>query len=316
MNETPQSRQIHTGKSNWIYVIMGPEHALSRDELVASLSVIEGLEDTFVRSVPVPLVAPTSQVQAALWSQHFWPTLYRKSNPVGPHPSMISRSTDEITKDAAIWMTLAHQVARESKDAGYGEPVGACIVHRDGDKASVVALAADARWHKRRERGDKGNPMAHAVLRAVSMVAQKLVRAEQREPDGKPVPILEFDVFQDSPILPDEKKVFEMDHPSPNGYLCHDLELYVTHEPCVMCCMAILHSRMGRVVFRQRMPLTGGLCSEERGHGHHDPYVSESNWGRGLGLFWRRELNWSLLAWEWESAGFLKPLPVDYEVHA
>ena len=316
MNESPQSRQIHTGKSNWIYIIMGPEQLLSREELVSALSAIEGLEDEiFMRSVPVPMVAPTSQVQAAMWSQHFWPTVYRKNNPLGPHPSMVSRSTDEIANDAAIWMTLAHQVAQEGRAAGHGEPMGACIVHRDQGKTTVVALAADARWREGALRaGCTGNPMAHAVLRAISMVAQKLVRAEDRKMETPRDHILEFEAFQDNPILEDERKIFELDHPCPDGYLCHGLELYLTHEPCVMCSMAILHSRMGKVVFRHRMPLTGGLSAEDRGCNH--PALKGADGGRGLGLFWRRELNWSLVAWEWESSGSLRPLPVDKAIHA
>ncbi|KAL1866595.1 hypothetical protein VTK73DRAFT_4651 [Phialemonium thermophilum] len=315
MNETPQSRQIHTGKSNWIYIIVGPESSVSQSEISRKLSTVEGMEEeVFMRTVPVPELPPTSQVQAAMWSQHFWPTVYRKNNPLGPHPSLISRSTDEIANDAVIWMTLAHQIAQRSKEEGCGEAIGACIVHRLNGKASIVALAADARWHKQQNPGRTGNPLAHAVLRAISMVAQKLVRAENagkelRSPSG-----VEFDAFQDAPILADEQKVLDVDHPSPSGYLCHDLELYLTHEPCVMCSMAILHSRMGKVVFRHRMPLTGGLCAEARGHGH--PQLAGADWGRGLGLFWRRELNWSLIAWEWESVGLLKPLLVNYEVHA
>ncbi|KAK0635055.1 cytidine deaminase-like protein [Bombardia bombarda] len=316
MNETPQSRQIHTGKSNWIYIIVGPEAMLSRQEIIDILSKVEGLEDEkFLRAVPVPMVAPTSQVQAAMWSQHFWPTVYRKNNPLGPHPAMVSRNTDEITNDAAIWMTLAHQVAQQSRDAGYGEPMGACIIHRGEEgKTTVVALAADARWHQQGRTGHTGNPLAHAVLRAISMVAQKLVRAENRMTDTSPTPILEFEAFQDKALLEDEKKVFEEEHPCPDGYLCHGLEMYLTHEPCVMCSMAILHSRMGKVVFRHRMPLTGGLCAEDRGCDYR--VLNGADGGRGLGLFWRRELNWSLVAWEWESSGCVRPLTVDKTTHA
>ena len=315
MNETPQSRQIHTGKSNWIYIIIGPESMVSRSDAVNALSTVEGLEaDIFIHSVPVPMVAPTSQVQAAMWSQHFWPTVYRKNNPLGPHPAMVARNTEEISADAAIWMILAHHVAQTSKDAGHGEPIGACIVQRTEGGATVVALAADARWHQQGGLDGVGNPMAHAVLRAISMVAQKLVRAENRATDNKLQPIMEHEAFQDKPILADEKKVFEQEHPSPDGYLCHGLELYVTHEPCVMCSMAILHSRMGKVIFRHRMPLTGGMCAEDRGRGH--PRLAGTDGGRGLGLFWRRELNWSLVGWEWESNGCLRPLPVDKAIHA
>ncbi len=157
--------------------------------------------------------------------------------------------------------------------------------------------------------GSTGNPLAHAVMRAISQVAQKLVRAENQQTGTYPQPILEFEAFQDGPILEDEKKVFAEDHPNPDGYLCHGLELYLTHEPCIMCSMSILHSRMGKTIFRSRMPLTGGFCAEHRGH--HDGLDA----GNGLGLFWRRELNWSLVAWEWESGGGLPQLFVDQNLH-
>lgn len=101
MNETAQTKQIHTGKSNWVYVMLGLEATLSHKEMSEALSKLEGFEDgVFLASIPVPLLAPTSQVQAALWTSQFWPTMYRKNNPLGPHPSMVNRATDEIADDA------------------------------------------------------------------------------------------------------------------------------------------------------------------------------------------------------------------------
>jgi tRNA-specific adenosine deaminase 3 len=73
----------------------------------------------------------------------------------------------------------------------------------------------------------------------------------------------------------------------------------------VQCSMAILHSRMGRMVFCQHMPHTGGLSSDDRPNGG----------GRGLGLFWRRELNWSALAWEWEREGVAALPPIAPTTH-
>ncbi|KAK0706824.1 cytidine deaminase-like protein [Lasiosphaeria miniovina] len=318
MNDTPEGRHIHTGKSTWIYIICGPESELDRGALEAKLRELEEFEvGVFIASIVVPLVAPNSQMQAAMWSQHFWPTVYRKNNPIGPHPAMLARSTEEIDGDTSVWMMMAQQVAIESHDAGYGEPVGACIIKRDDEgHPVVVALAADARWigHDRGA-GETGNVMAHAVMRLVSMVAQKLKRVENKENGTVPEAPEEllFDAFQDAPILEAEQKIFQLDHPCPNGYLSHGLELYVTHEPCVMCCMAILHSRMGKVVFRYRQPLTGGLCAEHRGDGH--PALAGADGGQGLGLFWRRELNWSLIAWEWESPITFKMLDVDAAIH-
>ncbi|KAK6955575.1 hypothetical protein Daesc_003215 [Daldinia eschscholtzii] len=402
MNEG-NGRQVHLGKSNWLYIVLGPKDEMSYDELVKGLSTIDDIrDDIFVGTIPVPLLAPTSQVQANMWSQQFWQTVYRKNNPLGPHPSTISRTEAIVSRDASIWMNLAHQIAKKSQKAGYGEPIGAVIVKRtipgksdsgkqsapkegavesevsngegggpEGDNCNshhqnacevngashntaevpngvindvnqpdissseapaqdstkpdtegkettqIVAIAADARWYQQEKVGLTGNPMAHAALRAISMVAQKLVRAEDRPKSEQKM--MEFEAFQDKPLLSDEQLVFDEDHPCPDGYLCHELELYMTHEPCTMCAMAILHSRMGRIVFRHRMPLTGGMSSEDRGYdacgGSSACGEGSCGGGQGLGLHWRKELNWTLLGWEWESDS-IESLSVDAHLHA
>ncbi|OTB11392.1 hypothetical protein K445DRAFT_68441 [Daldinia sp. EC12] len=319
MNEG-NGRQVHLGKSNWLYIVLGPKDEMSYDELVKGLSTIDDIrDDIFLGTIPVPLLAPTSQVQANMWSQQFWQTVYRKNNPLGPHPSTISRTETIVSRDASIWMNLAHQIAKKSQKAGYGEPIGAVIVKHPEAKETtqIVAIAADARWHQQEKVGLTGNPMAHAALRAISMVAQKLVRAEDRPKSEQKM--MEFEAFQDKPLLSDEQLVFDEDHPCPDGYLCHELELYMTHEPCTMCAMAILHSRMGRIVFRHRMPLTGGMSSEDRGYdacgGSSACGEGSCGGGQGLGLHWRKELNWTLLGWEWESDS-IESLSVDAHLHA
>lgn len=294
MNDSAAGRQVHTAKSNWIYIIIGEVKEFTREELIGALTPIEGLEsDLFFATIPIPLLAPTSQIQAAMWTSQFWPTVYRKNNPLGPHPSVVARGSDEIKDSASLWMTLAYRVALQGKAAGIGEAIACVIVQRDDNGSSLVAVAADARWHQEPNGlGGTSLPLTHCVLRAMSMVAQKLVRHERR---AKVLPIntpnLEYDAFQDQPLIDMERECFEQDHPNKDGYLCHALEMYVTHEPCVECSMGLLHSRMGKAVFAKHMPCTGGLSSDDRPDGG----------GRGLGLFWRRELNWSLLAWEWES---------------
>ncbi|KAI4862927.1 hypothetical protein F4820DRAFT_428730 [Hypoxylon rubiginosum] len=400
MNEG-NGRQVHFGKSNWLYILLGPKDEIPYEELVSRLATIDDIrDDIFVGVIPVPLLAPTSQMLASMWSSQFWQTIYRRNNPLGPHPSTITRFENYVSKDASVWMSLAQQIAKKSQKAGLGEPVGAVIIKRtipgknaggktvmkpgmiesdsssdytrtgpngcnldvqggrgemdaipsaeteyygdakqldadgsnpeaQGDDASkqdisvkesteIVAIAADARWHQQDgTSGPTGNPMAHAALRAISMVAQKLVRAEDR-PKSEPQ-IMEYETFQDKPLLGDEQIVFDADHPSPDGYLCHELELYMTHEPCIMCAMAILHSRMGRIVFRHRMPLTGGMCAEDRGYDSCEASGLCENGncggGQGLGLFYRKELNWSLLGWEWESND-AEHMLVDAHLHA
>ena len=41
-----------------------------------------------------------------------------------------------------------------------------------------------------------------------------------------------------------------------------DITLYVTLEPCVMCAGAMVHARLGRVVYGTRDP-KGGACGSE-----------------------------------------------------
>ena len=308
MNDSAAGRQIHTAKSSWIYIIAGDTREFSEGELQKAISSIEGVEsDVFLATIPIPLLAPTSQIQAAMWTSQFWPTVYRKNNPLGPHPSVVSRGNEEIQESASLWMALAYRVAEQGKAAGIGEAIGCAIVQRDDNGSSLVALAADARHH--RDPCGFSNlslPLTHAVLRAISMVAQKLVRHERRKHGMSVItPNLEYDAFQDQPLTDLERVCFEQEHPNQDGYLCHALEIYVTHEPCVECSMGLLHSRMGKAVFAKHMPHTGGLSSDDRPDGG----------GRGLGLFWRRELNWSLLAWEWESDSLPSLPPIEPTTH-
>jgi tRNA-specific adenosine deaminase 3 len=277
-----------------IYVLIGPVSSSQLLGVKAALAEVlkrQSIgEDWIIPTDSVPLLAPTSYEQAKAWSQSHWPTIYKKSNPFGPHPSIVAHAESEIAQDAGRWMSLASQAAAATSSSGVGVPVGAVIVDRQGGTAHAVALAGDGRW-KGGHREGPGNVMAHAAMRAIGMVARKLKRAKLDETPG-PTDVLGIDVdegiYLDYAVGPEELEVFINGPASADGYLCHGLEIYLTHEPCVMCSMALLHSRFGRVIFARRMAQTGALCSEADGLGH--------------GLFWRKELNWCLLAWQLEDA--------------
>ena len=49
-------------------------------------------------------------------------------------------------------------------------------------------------------------------------------------------------------------------------YLCTGFDLYITHEPCIMCAMALTHSRINQVFYGIEDKVIGGLGSTYRIH--------------------------------------------------
>ena len=241
-----------------------------------------------VHVLSVPAQAPTSEEQAKQWSQDYWPTVYKKHNPHGPAPSVLSRAEAALRPRVGTWMATARTVASDSASLLVGECIGAVVVDpsRVGGPTAVAA-AGDARWKGRIERQaqDSGNVMAHAVMRVIGMVARK--RRDAITSDVTTFPA--GDLFLDYPLTPWESAIYSRNAMEPGGYLCTGLQIFLTHEPCVMCSMAILHSRFDQVVFARAMPQTGALSADFP--------------GLAYGLFWLRELNWKMLAWQFVDDG-------------
>jgi tRNA-specific adenosine deaminase 3 len=243
--------------------------------------------------VTVPALAPVSAEQAALWSDKYWPISYKNTNPYGPHPSLVQRNAAEIEGEAGGWLALASTAGKQISEKCLGEDIGVVVVDRLKGTPHVIAVAGDCRWRSPTgtdvEHTGTGNVMAHAVQRAIAMVAKKRLRAAGTDPA-----LLDRSLFCDSPLTEVEKEYYEKDNIASSGYLCVDLDIYLTNEPCVMCSMAILHSRFRRCIFSKRMPRTGGMTSDS---------VDATPLAGGLkhGLFWRpSELNWKFLAWEFK----------------
>ena len=291
---------------------------ISHEHLQSLLSIVlpslaSGLGPC-VRIIKVPLTSPTSHDQAEEFSRQYWPTVYKGGNPFGPHPSIFARATEEIQHQAGDYMGLAMRAGRATSSEGKGEPIGAVIVDRSCSKGpTVVVVAGDARWNNiaKPEESGSGNVMAHAVMRAIGMVAKKRLALanELQAPamDGE-----QPNLFNDEPLTPLERDVYSRAILALGGYLCLDLELYLTHEPCLMCSMAILHSRFGRVVFGQRMPRTGGLTADIVGG--NTSCTGDSAPRSGYGLWWCPELNWKYLAWSFDDPS--QTALSDRDIHA
>ena len=102
------------------------------------------------------------------------------------------------------------------------------------------------------------HPLEHSVMKAIDEIAVK-------EKDRR------FDLHGTT-----------LNHANKNdlNYLCHNLLVYTTHEPCIMCSMALVHSRIGRIIYMKDLPETGGLSSNYQ-------------------LGDRDGLNWKYDIWKW-----------------
>ena len=262
----------------------------------------------------VPLHAPLHEKQAKEWTERFWPCIYNPAAQLlqdAPPLHLLRKIKAELESyDTDNYMMLAQLVAEEAKTSGRGLGIGAVVV--DPSTKQVIAAAGDARYHTLGgcQVGDQGGrPEWHALMRAISMVANKELRKRLAAGShqkfaascseglpGQAVSATE-QYYLDSSFFGDDADSkfvgYPARHTSPRGegYLCSGLDIYLTHEPCVGCAMAMVHSRFRACVFTTRMVNSGALCAR----------TSQSL--LGYGLFWRRELNWRVLTFRYSSEG-------------
>lgn len=314
-----------------------------------SISTLSAQSPPPILTLLAPLYAPSTAAHAVEQSTTLWPTTYNPNTTYGPNPAMVAQAQEELENNGEVdvYMALARQAGMQVEKKNLGLRTGAVIVERLAGQGQVVAVAGDARWAGREQDSGKGNPAGHAVLRAIDFVAQKHraiaavasadVNSDKESPAIHAFPAPAVCQSPDSATTKTDHNIaanyaaqlyhapltsLEEDYlslrsnpgsPSPNGYLCLNLEVYLTHEPCVMCSMALIHSRVGRVVFGGSAGngiASGALRAEvadlgEERHKHDDETTEHTAGGSEqppmYGLFWREDLNWRFNAWEWRA---------------
>jgi tRNA-specific adenosine deaminase 3 len=232
----------------------------------ADAALPAGLADVVARytlhpeRVRVPAGAPPDRVAAAAWGQH-WPLSVVSCPPRADADADVI-SDDEVAAMRA-GMAAAERHAVEAAASG-GRCNGAVIIDpatgaviAAGRDASLPATGAFAGW---RQGGVGAHPLRHAVICALDAAARRDLATY-----AAPTTAQAANQLQGLDAAGVKRKHEETAATSAaRPYLCTGWDCYVTHEPCLMCAMALVHSRVRRVVYGRPDAKAGALESAAR----------------------------------------------------
>ncbi|KAI8140794.1 cytidine deaminase-like protein [Fennellomyces sp. T-0311] len=210
-------RTTHPDSNIELTLLLCQESAIAADEIIKRASE-QGLGELIqVKIAAVPRYAPLNRKQFEAW-KHLWPIVFREDTRLDP----------KFTKsDISVIETHLQQIASLGSGSVYARIV-------DPTSNQVIAEGADTRQVSH-------HPLHHAVMNCVDAVAI----AEKQQRGGAGRPKRKAAEMTEGPV--DAKGEDEM--VTKTAYLCTGYDMFITHEPCAMCAMALVHSRIGRVFY-------------------------------------------------------------------
>lgn len=255
----PSRDASHPHMLEMLLCLAGPATGMrSLAELLPQPAVdLRGLGQPFLVLVPArpPLTRGQFEEARAHWPTSFHEDKHMTRALAGRLFSAQEQAVMQGHMERAVW--AAQQAAARGLRA-----VGAVVV--DPTSGCVLATGHDC--------SSATSPLLHATMVCIDLVAQGQGRGTY---DLKPHPACSFAQAatpQGVRVGPmhklDEDADTEADEDS-LPYVCTGYDLYVTREPCAMCAMALVHSRVQRVFYGAPSP-DGGLGTRFRIHAQPD----------------------------------------------
>ncbi|XP_077072515.1 putative inactive tRNA-specific adenosine deaminase-like protein 3 [Siphateles boraxobius] len=201
-----------------------PKGVMPADLLRSQSFDSSGLGEPFL--VEIPANPPLTRPQFEKSSKH-WPTSFHEDKQVTSALRGQLFTADQKAKMQG-YMTAAVQAAKSGREMGM-DAVGAVIV--DPESEQIVAVGHDCKCG--------AQPLHHAVMVCIDLVACGQGGGAY---NYEKYPACQF---SSSEFFRNGWNSKETGQP----YICTGYDLYVTREPCVMCAMALVHSRINRVFY-------------------------------------------------------------------
>ncbi|CRH03678.1 cytidine deaminase, putative [Plasmodium relictum] len=238
-----------------------------------------------IKEIKVSKYPPMTRKQYSEWSK-FWPIYYRK-------PSYdLSTLTKEQTKKYINFLKISINVGKS-----FGTCQSGCVLTYDdkiiacsGDNIKnhplqhSVMLAIEEASYKLRhlsqikkmrnikscEHNNKINKcLSESCMQSLTHKNNELKDCKEQNNDNDTAnksTIIEKGNFNET-ILKDDNEDLNIYKPiKTDQYLCTNYCAYLSHEPCFMCAMAMVHSRIKCVVFDEVNKENGALFSKEKLH--------------------------------------------------
>lgn len=205
---------------------------------------LDGLGEPFLAQVPVspPLTRPQYEEAIA-----HWPVAFHENKRISQAMSGCLFTPPE---KAAMQkhMELAIQAAQSGARQGM-KPIGAVVV--DPATGSILAVGHDC--------SAGSNPLLHAAMVCIDLVAC-----------GQGGGAYSYKQYPACTFLTLDSNLRQSSFSSDGlPYICTGYDLYLTREPCAMCAMALVHSRIERVFYGVPSP-HGALGTKYHIHSRKD----------------------------------------------
>jgi tRNA-specific adenosine deaminase 3 len=210
------------------------------------------LLDEFEGEICVVEVLKYAPKTRELWETYTrdWPLIYHAS--VLPEAQLEQILHEELVYIEKFLQNALELASKQVKNTIFQQPEWACCskgcIIIDPKDQLEVADSYDEKF--------KDHPLFHPIMIAIEGVAARDRRRNE--------------AITSPPHKISKLNADQMHHEASSGkqqsYLCTGYDIYLDQEPCVMCAMAMVHSRVRRVFYSKTNPSDGVLETYQRLH--------------------------------------------------